>query len=285
MRLQPFAFALAAFTSVTAASAQSVCKPKSSTSESKLLAFYAGPLAFAFTPEVVARDRGSITVAGDLTLVPTPPSAIQKSSGACGFNKSENSELAPVFPRPRVALGLGQGIAIEASYLPPLTVADATPNLAAVAVSWAPSIGALPASVRAVFRAHATLGGVRGPVTCAKSALQQTSPNLSCYGSKPSDDEYNPNVRGVEAALMRTVGSWRWYGGAGLNALGTKFTVDFTDLRGFEDRNVVEVSLMRTAVFGGAEWAIRSDLSFSGQVYSVPGDATTGRLGLAWRAR
>jgi len=285
MRSQFIVGTLAACVALPAAGAQSVCKPGSETTESKLIAFYAGPLGFAFTPEVAGLAKGALVVAGDLTLVPTPAAALQRSSGACGFTKSENSELAPVFPRPRVALGLGGDLVLEASYLPPVTVADATPNLAGVAVNWSPKIGALPASWRAVLRAHATLGGVRGPVTCAKSALQQSNQNASCYGSKPSDDQYNPNVRGVEAVVMQGTGTLRWFGGVGVNMLATRFTVDFTDLRGFEDKNVVEVSLVRPALLGGAQWEARSNVAFSAQLYSVPGDATTGRAGVAWRVR
>jgi hypothetical protein len=265
--------------------AQYPCKPPASSNEARLLAFFAGPLGFAAVPEVIGLARGQISIAGDLTLVPSPPSAISRSSGICGFSKSENSELAPVFPRPRVAVGLGAGVTAEASYLPPVTVADATPNLVGVALSWTPANLALPGAMRLHLRAHGTFGGVKGPVTCARNALQQSSASQPCYGTTPSKDTYNPNVRGVEAILSRPSGALSWYAGVGMNALTSHFKVDFTDQRGFRDNNTVDIDLTRVALMAGASWSVRPAIALSAQLYSVPDDATTARLGIAWRAR
>src|SRR6185369_1029240 len=112
--------ALAAFAVAApfAAGAQSHCKPPADRSEAKQLAWFAAPLSFSAAPEVFGLALGQVTIAGDLTLVRAAPDEINHSSGFCGFDKSENSDLAPVFPRPRVALGLGGGFVVEASYLP-----------------------------------------------------------------------------------------------------------------------------------------------------------------------
>ncbi|MDA1082236.1 MAG: hypothetical protein O2973_11260 [Gemmatimonadetes bacterium] len=265
--------------------AQSVCKPAASTNEAKLLAFFAAPMAFAAAPEVLSLARGEVAIAGELTAVPRAPAAINASSGACGFEKSENSALSPVFPRPRVALGLGNGFVVEASWLPPVTVADATPNLGAIALAWTPAALSLPFDAALTFRVHGTFGGVNGPVTCPRDQLQLISTKQSCYGSEPSDDTYDPNVRGAEIVASRESGAWRWYGGAGVNAIAARFVVDFTDQGGFVDNNVVEISLARAALMAGASWQAHSTLAFSAQLYSVPTDATTGRLGIAWRVR
>src|SRR5262245_33874196 len=106
------------------AAAQSVCKPPASSNDAKLLAYFAGPLAFGALPELSALGAGQWTLAGELTGVPSPPSSIARSTGECGFSKSEHSGLSPVLPRPRLAYGLGGGWVIDASWLPPVTVAD-----------------------------------------------------------------------------------------------------------------------------------------------------------------
>ncbi len=272
-----------ALVAVQGAAGQTVCRPAASTSEARLLAFYAGPLAFSATPVAGRPGRGSVIVAGDLTLIPDPPASIRASSGACGFAKPEHSGLSPVFPRPRIALGLGAGVSVEASWLPPVTVASATPHLGALAVSWqsASTIGGAALQVRA----HTTIGGVDGPITCPSSALQQSNPNGTCYGTRASLDTYEPRTTGVEVVAMRASGRWLWYAGTGANQVGARLRVNFTDGRGFTDRNVVEVSLARAALMGGVAWAPVAGAVVTAQVYAVPSDATTGRVGIVWRAR
>jgi hypothetical protein len=269
-----------------AVNAQSTCTPGSSTSEAKLLAFFAGPLAFASMPGATALGPGDIAVTGELTFLPTPPSSITRSSGACGFNKAENSDLAPVFPRPRVAIGLGGRFVAEVSWLPPVTVMDATPHLSGIAVSWTAG-ASLPmlASAHLTLRAHATLGGVDGPITCPKDQIQNTSPSQPCFGGQPSEDTYEPNAAGVEAVVHASALKYGWHAGVGFNSLTSRLDVNYTDGRGFADRNVVKISLTRVALFGGVTYDALPKISLSAQVYSVPSDATTARLGLAWRLR
>lgn len=262
---------------------QTVCRPGASTSEARLLAFYAGPLAFSATPVAERPARGSVTLAGDLTLIPDPPASIRSSSGACGFAKPEHSGLSPVFPRPRLMVGLGGGVAVEASWLPPVTVANATPHLGALAVSWQPAGDVGGATLQ--LRAHTTIGGVDGPITCPSSALQRSNPNGDCYGTSPSLDTYEPRTAGLEAIAHRTSGRWLWFAGAGASQLGARLRVNFTDGRGFTDRNVVEVSLTRAVLMGGVAWAPAAGVAVTAQFYSVPNDATTGRVGISWRAR
>jgi hypothetical protein len=285
MRLRRLA--LCAILMPAALTAQSVCKPGSGTNEAKLLAFFAGPLGFSYVPGVSGVGLGNVAVAGELALLPKPPSAITHSSGVCGFNKSENADLAPVFPRPRVAVGIGGGVVVEASWLPPVTVMDATPHLSGFALSWTMG-AALPfASAHLTLRAHTTLGDVEGPITCPKKYLQTTSTNQPCYGSTPSKDRYEPNVSGVEAVAHARLTKLGWHVGVGVNNLYSRLKVNFADGRGsaFDDHNVVQINLSRVAVLGGVTWDAMPKLSLAAQVYSVPSDATTGRLGLAWRLR
>src|SRR5262249_1230938 len=159
--------------------------------------------------------------------------------------KSEHSGLSPVLPRPRVAVGLGNGWVAEASWLPPVTVADATPHFAAIAASWTASGAWMPGDTRLTIRGHGTIGGVDGPVTRPRDALQTSSTSQPCYGTNPSNDTYNPNVWGLEAIAQHEDGALRWYVGAGVNQLASHFQVNFTDARNFTDRNVVEITIAR----------------------------------------
>jgi hypothetical protein len=47
----------------------------------------------------------------------------------------------------------------------------------------------------------------------------------------------------------------------------------------------VDVSLTRATLFSGAALRIGPDLAVSGQIYSVPADVTTFRLGAEYRLR
>ena len=110
------------------------CKVSSSSNEGKLLAFYTAPIVFtmATAPEVLA--PATVRIGGELEYLPKPNRAIEQT-GACFTQKSEHTSLSPVFGRPRITIGGPFGFALEAAYLPPVTIARATPNLFSFAVS------------------------------------------------------------------------------------------------------------------------------------------------------
>jgi hypothetical protein len=73
-------------------------------------------------------------------------------------------------------------------------------------------------------------------------------------------------------------GRFRPFVGTGANILHPRFQVNFTNLSGFTDNTRVRVNLTRGVLFGGATWAPSSRFGLSGEIYSVPADAVTGRL-------
>lgn len=113
---------------------QAVCRPSSGSAEAQLLSYYAVPLAFSSALPTPALARGEVAIALEMTYVPAPASNSQRSD-ECFVEKSQHTELSPVLPRPRVAVGLPGGVVAEFSYLPPVTVADATPSLLGLALS------------------------------------------------------------------------------------------------------------------------------------------------------
>lgn len=259
------------------------CRVASSSNEGKLLAFYTAPIVFsmATAPEVL--PVGSIRIGGEGEYIPKPDQAIERT-GACFTQKSEHTSLSPVFGRPRITIGGPFGFALEMAYLPPVTIARATPNLFSYAISHSHHFAFGPAASGTTLslRVHGTLGNVKGAITCPRSQLQQTDPSAPCYGTSPSKDTFHPDMFGGEAALGFAPGGGiiSWYAGAGANRIDPHFQVGFTDANGNVDQTQVELRdpLVRAAVFGGVTAVVRSIFDVGAQVYSVPSDATLFRL-------
>jgi hypothetical protein len=287
-RLLVLAFALSA-ASAGARAQECFIPPESN--EAKMLAFFEAPLAFSLAAAPTALPPGAIRVDAEIVPVPTPSAAITRS-GFCFTSKRENPRLAPVFGRPRVAIGLPLGFVVEGSYLPPITVGDAQPNLASFALS---EVRALPVatrlgSVTLLLRAHGTVGSVRGPITCPSRELQMNSLFDPCYGTHPSRDTFHPYMYGGEGALGLTTRSGRWslYAGGGITWLDPRFQVGFTDATGYTDRTRLIIDggpLERGTVFGGITARLVRAFEVSAQVYSVPADVTTVRFGAGYRIR
>lgn len=272
---------LAALTTLASA-AGAQCKVSSESNEGKLLAFYSVPLVFsaAVAPEPAA--PGTIRIGLEGEYIPKPSAEIQRT-GKCFLSKSEHTSLSPVFGRPRVSLGLPGSFALEASYLPPVKIADAKPNLASVALSRTSRVEMSGSQVVSIMlRANATFGNVKGPITCPRSSLQTTTPTAACYGSNPSNDTFSPRMFGVDMlAGMRSSGSSvAFYAGAGANRMDPHFQVGFTDGLGGVDHTKVQLdkALTRVSLTGGATARLGARFDLGAQVYSIPQDVTTFRL-------
>jgi hypothetical protein len=259
------------------------CKVRTGSNEAKLLAFYTAPIVFSMATAPLQMVPGSLRIGAEGEYIPKPNSTIEQT-GACFSQKSEHTSLSPVFGRPRITIGGPFGLALEAAYLPPVTIARAKPNLFSFAISHVQRVALGPASSGTTFmlRFHGTFGNVKGAITCPRSSLQQTSPSSPCYGTSPSNDTFHPNMFGGEIAAGFTPGSGRisFYGGAGANRIDPHFQVGFTDGNGNVDVTQVQLEkpLVRGAVFGGVTAVLRQILDLGAQIYSVPSDATLFRL-------
>lgn len=266
------------------------CRVKTDSNEGQLLAFYTAPIVFSMATGPVVMRPGSIRVGAEGEYVPKPDPAIERT-GACFTQKSEKTSLSPVFGRPRITIGAPFGFALEASYLPPVTIARAKPNLFSFAVSQAHrfAVGPAESGTTLMLRIHGTFGNVKGAITCPRSSLQQTSASSPCYGTAPSEDTFHPDMFGGEiaAGIAPGSGSISFYAGAGANRIDPHFQVGFTDLNGRVDNTQVELDnpLIRGAVFGGVTATLRRTLDVGAQIYSVPSDATLFRLngGISFR--
>jgi hypothetical protein len=278
------ALALLAVVSTHALAQGDVCKPGSDTNEAKMLAYFATPLAFSPSGHAGGMRRGEVRVSFDATYIPAPSSSITSPEVCYSPNKKENTELSPVLPRPRVAIGLGGGFHAEAMYLPPVTVLDATPNMLSMALGYTKS---LPGGKTAFsVRGHATIGEVSGPITCSKDVIQTSRPTGLCYATRPSDDTYKPNMYGAEGIVsFGGTSRWPFYLGAGFTSLRPRFQVGFVDANNVVDDTEIEVDLTRVSAFAGGAWKANPRFALTAELYSVPQDLTTIRLGGSFTLR
>jgi hypothetical protein len=262
-----------------------VCRPRASSNEAKLLAFYSAPFAFTGMSGAMPTEGSSgirLYVGGDATIIPTPAASVRTSDRCYGIKKTENTNLSPVLPRPRVFVALPRGFSLEMSYLPPVTVAGATPNVGSGAIAWSSVVNG---RLGLVLRAHGTIGVLKGPITCGENAIQQTNNTAPCFGTRVSEDEYRPNMLGGEAALSYALSDkLHAWGGAGFTRLASQFNVNFRGTNA-SDNTQIEISLTRVPLFGGLAWRALPKLEFSAQAYSVPQDLTTVRVGAMYRLR
>ena len=259
------------------------CRVRTDSNEGKLLAFYTAPIVFSMATAPQEITPGSIRIGAEGEYIPKPDPAIEQT-GACFTQKSEHTSLSPVFGRPRVTVGGPFGFALEAAYLPPVTIDRAKPNLFSFGISHAQHLAFGPASsgTTLMLRFHGTFGNVKGPITCPRSSLQQSAPLSPCYGTSPSQDTFHPDMFGGEVAAGFAPGSGgvSFYAGAGANRIDPHFQVGFTDLNGNVDATQVELErpLTRGSVFGGVTAVLRRTLDIGAQIYSVPSDVTLFRL-------
>jgi len=274
--------ALGSLSLATNAGAQ--CRPPANSHEARLLAFYEAPIVFSMPAAPERMTAGAIRLGGEMIPVPSPNPSLQHPE-YCYANTTNNTRLASIFGRPRLTIGLPAGLAIEGSYLPNVTVSAAEANLVSAALTYTKSFIANRLALAA--RLDGTTGRVRGAITCPQRSLQTRDQNIPCYGSEPSRDSFDPNSVGFEAALGARVAAGRLalYAGGGARSLHPHFQAGFTDELGNVDRTTVDVALMRATAFAGATTRLRDRVFVSMQLYTVPADATTLRVGAEYALR
>jgi hypothetical protein len=269
-----------------AAGEPGVCRVPKNSNEAKLLAFYSAPVAFSPASAPEHAQPWTLRLGAEAGLVPDPDSAIQQSS-YCFIRKTEHTRLSPFFARPRLTLTLPRGLALEASYLPPVNFHNAEANLVSAALSWAKRLrmASTGNATDIMLRLHGTAGEVKGSITCPQKAIQQADPMRACYGSSPSLDTFKPRMAGIEGIVSTAAwdGRLAFYAGAGGNFLRPRFQVGFDNLQGFVDNTVIAVDLNRVAMFAGLTGQVSSKVDLSAQAYGVREDGVTFRFGGGYR--
>lgn len=279
------ALLLSALSAAAGAQTSYSCNPlPADANETKLLGFFAVPLAFSAMEQPQRVPTGMTTLLLEVSNVPTADQAIRRTQ-CFAQDKEQNANLASLLPRPRLIIGLPWGIHVEGTYLPPVTVGGATPNLVQGALAWTGRLGTFAGNgLRLQLRGHATRGWVRGAITCDDAALRPSDPLAPCYGTRPSQDRYRPNMLGVEGLVAVDGPGYGYYVGSGYTMLDPVLQVDFTTGTGFRDTSrVVAPRLGQVPLLVGGTLRFTETLSLLGQYYIVFDQTSLFRFALAWR--
>ncbi len=258
--------------------------------EARLLAFYAVPLAFSTSVQPDQLRPGQWRLSLDVTPMPSANSA-QRATNCYASSKQESTNLASIFPRPRLTVGLPFNFEVELSYVPPLQVKDATANLLGVALAWTRRVAIVAgSSLIAQARVHTVLGSVEGPITCGLDALQANA-TQDCWGKQISNDRYTPNVSGAELSAAIDLGEYAVFLTTGVNSMQPEFQVNFQPGVGYitplppVDRSLVTIKerINRFTLGGGATWRMFRRVDLTGQIYTSPDDVSITRLILTYK--
>lgn len=249
-----------------------VCRPPTSSNEAKTFAIFSVPLTFSPVLAPEAHPRFQVGLEG--TYLPKVGSATATATICQPGKGPEDTDLLFAVPRPRIEVPLPMGLALEASWIPPVRLNGVKANLFGVSLAKNVPVGSFVASLRA----HGTFGTIHGPITCDQTAL--ADPASECFNGTRSDDKYSPNIIGADLTLGRTMlgGRLRPYVGGGYTRLQPRFQVNFTNQFGNVDSTRVEVNLNRAVLFGGATWQVANRLSATTEAYAAPADALTVRV-------
>jgi hypothetical protein len=263
--------------------AQGDCFPSPDSHEAQLFEALSVPLAFSLMQAPSVSPVGRISLGLEATYLPDISAEIRTPTVCRPGKGPENTDLLLALPRPRAIVILPAGFMLEGSWIPPVRLNGVKANLFGLGLERSMALtgqGALLA-----LRLHAAFGLIRAPIVCESAALRD--PTSECFQGTRSDDRYNPNIFGAEGAVSWPLGEGqvRPFVGVGLNILHPRFQVNFTNSAGSTDNRKVEVDLTRGAVFGGATWHSKKAWSLTGEIYSSPGDAVTGRVALSWAVR
>lgn len=257
--------------------AQGDCFPDKDSHEAQAFGIFSVPLAFAPGGAPAPMAPWHLQVGMETSYLPNIDDSTATPTVCRPGKGPENMDFGALLPRPRVSLGLPSGFVLEASWIPPVRVNGAKPSVFGVALRKSVALGGMTLGIRG----HATTGVIHAPVTCDDDALQD--PLSECFNGTKSNDEFHPNIFGADASLGWSLGGGRFqpYLGAGFNVLHPRFRVNFTNQFDQVDRRRVEVDLNRAVLFAGASWFPGPRLGISGQIYSAPTDAVTGRVAVS----
>ncbi|HEX7120936.1 MAG TPA: hypothetical protein VF178_01110 [Gemmatimonadaceae bacterium] len=253
--------------------------------EGRLLGFYAA--AVAFSPAGFGASDGALTLGLELTYIPWLDASQRRAS----IDKPEATNLAPVFPRPRLGVRLPGDFTLEASWIPPLQLFDVEANLVGLAVS---RPLAQLAGVTIAPRVWATAGRVRGAMTCNEDTMLGHGTELETYYATvcrghESDDWFEPRLLGGEVMATRPLlgGTVQAYASVGARYDRTKFDIGVYMPNGGRDPDhpILEIDTVRPHGSFGAAWHAGRRWWLGAEGYYAPGSLFTARVMARWTVR
>lgn len=277
--MRQFVLVLAAIVGAAPLAAQTDCTvghlPYNS-NEAKLLRKFEVPLTFGSAGAAPDLARGEVQLGGDLSYLPHIDPDLATPTYCRPGKPPENVNLLFGIPRPRVMVGLGSGWSIEGSWVPPIRVNGAKADLFGFALAERWATGPV---THLTARVHGTVGTIHADITCTADQVKPSGPP-QCAGGLPgpSDDRLTPDVFGAELAMDWAPAGWMWhpYAGIGYNAELARFVTDPNNILVHQD---IGGNYYRPALFGGGTVAVDPAFGLTFDLYVVPGDATTWRVG------
>jgi hypothetical protein len=229
------------------------------------------------TPDVLG--AGSVAIEFESGWLPTLGVAQQR----VGFNGTSPEDLnrAPVFLRPRLAIGLPHRLSIIAAVDPPIRSFGVTPRLLALGLD-----GVLndTGTWRVGWRAHGQIGTVTAAVTCPAAVVPFApgSPNNPAGCTAESSDATSLRYAGVEVQVARRIGPrFAPHAAAGANFVDSVFQTN-AQVFGQPDRTRLQThgaTLTTSAGIGYSvteRFALAADLFYSPlTVRRPPGNASS----------
>ncbi|MGH7533462.1 MAG: hypothetical protein ACREL4_09250 [Gemmatimonadales bacterium] len=246
--------------------------------EARLLRKFEAPLIFGPGSAATDLGRGQVQLGLDITYLPHIDSTIATPTYCRPGKPPENVNLLAAIPRPRMAIGLSPALVIELSWIPPIRLNGVKADIFGFALArrWA-----LAGAHHLTARLHGTFGQVDASITCTQAQIQPSGPPQCAGLPAPSDDRFQPNNVGVDAAV-----DWRLHGGGLRPYVGAGYTVELPRFRVDPNNTLVnqrvEGNYTRPSLFGGLTWMAGPNVGVSAEVYAVPGDMMTGRLGVQY---
>ncbi|HEU5357913.1 MAG TPA: hypothetical protein VFU45_02245 [Gemmatimonadales bacterium] len=276
--------ALAAITWTAPLAAQTDCTlghlPYNS-NEARLLRKFEAPLVFAPGGAPAELHGGQVQFGVDVTYLPHIDSTTATPTYCRPGKPPENVNLLSAIPRPRMAIGLSPALVLELSWIPPIRLNGVKADIFGVALARRWALGGVR---HLTARLHGTVGQIDATITCTEAQIQPSGPPQCAGLPAPSDDRFQPNNVGVDAAL-----DWRLHGGGLRPYVGAGYTVELPRFRVDPNNTLVnqrvEGNYTRPSLFGGLTWMAGPALGVSGEVYAVPGDLVTGRVAVRWSGK
>ena len=247
--------------------------------EGRLLGYYSAALAFTSGGPALGGRPWSIDLGVEATYVP-PLSRAQRQAGS---DKPQSSNLAPAFPRPRIAVTFPGRLQAEASWIPPVRMFDAEANLLSVALS-RPIRDV--SGIMLVPRLAFTTGRIEGAITCNDDLAEGSDDqrvyfDRICQG-RESEDHFEPRHYTAELLGSRAVRGGRLvpYASLGIRHERTRFDIGVIRDDGSRetDHPVLTMRTTRPFAVGGAQWRPHPRIATGAEVYYAPGSLLTARV-------
>jgi len=187
-----------------------------------------------------------------------------------GFHgtKLEDVNKTSFFGRVRGSVGVGEGMALEVAYTPPIEKGGAKPNILALALSRPFS---LSDSWRLGVRGYGQIGTIEADVTCSADEVAAGDDALAnpfqCV--EPSRDKSRQKLIGLELAIDYDARSrFKPYVGLGVNYMDLEFHIDALYAGGLvEDDGVLLTSGTTFSATAGLSYAVGERWRVSAEVF------------------